>query len=110
MEKPAVIVYENIENKDILNEILYGIEEEGIPYLVKRVTIENVISASYQAAVSSPLLVGAGINDNNVSIHHAQLDKNKPLFHIDLSNVTKKDIRKCGVNTARMVKGIAFIL
>ncbi|MEI0607907.1 glycerol dehydratase reactivase beta/small subunit family protein [Brachyspira pulli] len=114
MDIPSIIVYDlgNV-NPILMEQVLYGIEEEGIPYMVEKKSgdgYSNVKEASYKAAISSQLSVGIAVNDENIAVHYANLDEDKPLFLYPIKSMNIQNVRNIGSNSARLVKGIYFIL
>ena len=62
---PSIFVYCSLGINEVdIEEILWGIEEEGIPYMVEKKSgdgYSNVKEASYKAAISSQLSVGIAV-------------------------------------------------
>jgi hypothetical protein len=88
--------------EDCINEILWGIEEEEIPYLLKFVPSEEVVKERY---VSGTLEVGLGIYENGDAVLTTRkYDKE----HIQKNNIfrEKEKLRYLGSNSARIVKGL----
>lgn len=109
-EKPAINIYFSsyIKDKSPYNQILWGIEEEGIPYNVESLPLENPVELGYVAAENSKLNVGIGIGKNgNVVVHYSNLNKDEPLFKLDIRD-NYHNLRKIGANSARLIKGIPF--
>ncbi len=109
-EIPCIYLYHSDELKDKsrFNEILWGIEEEGIPYEVKSLDCNISEELSYLASVKSKLAVGIGIDsEGKVTITFNKLPKDKPLFIADLDDNLDR-LRDLGANAGRLVKGIAF--
>lgn len=114
MSIPSVIIY-NLGNHDLklINEVLYGIEEEGIPYIIENRNedeFSNIDEASYKASLSSQLSVGIAFNKDYIVMHYANLKESSPLFKYSLKATSLHNIRNFGANAARLVKGIYFIL
>ncbi|WP_071392784.1 glycerol dehydratase reactivase beta/small subunit family protein [Bacillus tuaregi] len=108
--KPRIHVYytPEIEDISIFEDVLFGIEEEGIPYAVKEEMNLNSLELCYKAAQRSNLAVGIGIKaDGEVTLTFNKLKKNEPLFIVD-SCWDKTILRNLGTNAGRLVKGIAF--
>lgn len=108
-EIQAIHVYYHAELSDpsLFRTLLHGIEEEGIPTFVKESKQQSTLQLSYQAALDSTLGVGVGIDQNGqVLLHYTKLDKNQPLFEVNLRDPYK--LRVLGANAARLVKGIPF--
>lgn len=110
-EIPTICLYYSSLLKDltVFNEILWGIEEEGIPFQI--LDKEESLSSeelSHMAAQDSKLAVGIGIDkDRKVTLTLNKLKIDKPLFTISLDD-SSKELRILGANAGRLVKGIAF--
>ncbi len=90
-----------------MNHIVFGLEEEGIPFeLSPQDEISNV-KLSYNASLASKVEVGIGVGSDLISLHYRKLDINKPLFTIRYDDEIE-NLRKIGINAARLVKGIPF--
>lgn len=108
--KPTIIIHVNkyFGGKNILNQICYGVEEEGIPYEV--ITVDdcsNHVKMAYDACQESRLGVGIGITDENVALHYEKLKEDSPLFNISTHEGIEK-MRAIGQNSARLVKRMPF--
>lgn len=109
-KKPGIYVYYSSEIRDIsiFNDVLFGIEEEGIPYEIKEKEQLNPLELSYMAAQDSRLAVGIGIHiGGEITLTSNKLKKEKPLFSANLG-CEKDSLRNLGANAGRLVKGIAF--
>ncbi|RKD32754.1 glycerol dehydratase reactivase beta/small subunit family protein [Thermohalobacter berrensis] len=108
--KVCINIYYSTKLNNILKfqQLLLGIEEEGIPYKIVKKSETSAVKLGYEACISSQLNVGIGIGcDEKVVVHYAKLPLKKPLFNID----TKDNInilRILGSNAARLVKGVPF--
>ncbi len=110
MEKPTINIYydDNFVDTSMFLELLWGIEEEGIPYSLHSQNNETSIELGYRGAEESRLDVGIGIGkDKKIILHYTKLEKERPLFTIDISS-DKYVLRALGSNAARLVKGIPF--
>ncbi|MEW9124618.1 MAG: glycerol dehydratase reactivase beta/small subunit family protein [Thermotaleaceae bacterium] len=108
--KPTIFVYYSSEIKDIsiFNQLLWGIEEEGIPFDVIEKSNGTALELSYLAAEDSSLNAGIGIGEDGfIVLHYAKLSIDKPLFTISQESNSKLQ-RALGANAARLVKGIPF--
>lgn len=110
--KPSIkiYIYSNRSLSNGLNNILWGIEEEGLLYEINIFHMESAINLAYKAALDSRLDVGIGVGeDGEVVLHYAKLNEESPLFICNLQrgNVV---LRTIGANAARLVKGIPFKL
>ena len=88
------------------NDILLGMEEEGIPYDVQAKEQTDVYELAHEASVNSRVGVGIGIGKEGVVLQHEKLDKETPLFRIKLYQTDL--YRKIGSNAARLVKKMPF--
>ncbi|WP_324823404.1 glycerol dehydratase reactivase beta/small subunit family protein [Sinanaerobacter sp. ZZT-01] len=108
--RPTIIIHANkaLSGKNILNQICYGIEEEGIPYEVILVEkCSDYIQMAYDACQQSRLGVGIGVSDGSVALHYEKLRKDSPLFNISVNDGMEK-VRAIGQNSARLVKRMPF--
>lgn len=106
---PAIHVYYSsvLNDPTFFSPLLYGIEEEGIPFVLVEKEQESAVDLGYQAALDSRLDVGIGIGkDKEMVLHYSQLDKDRPLFRIDSEDGRLQNI--LGANAARLVKGFPF--
>lgn len=106
---PAIHVYYSSLWNDFspYRSLLYGIEEEGLPFFLEEKQESETLKLSFQAASDSNLGVGIGIGDDDqIILHYTKLAKDHPLFQINQKEIDKQRI--IGANAARMVKGISF--
>ena len=111
MKKPAIYVRALHCEVVVFKQILYGMEEEGIPFELQEMQSYDLIFESHQAAMESPLLVGVACLNDQVVIHYRNLPLDAPIFNE--SRLASKDnefLRALGANAARLVKGIPFKL
>ncbi|MDI0562000.1 glycerol dehydratase reactivase beta/small subunit family protein [Escherichia coli] len=104
---PAIVVTEIGDCISTWNEVLLGIEEEGIPFRIQHIPSGEVIDSAWQAARKSPLLVGIACDREKLIVHYKNLPASAPLFTLmyQQDNHTRRGI---GNNAARLVKGIPF--
>lgn len=107
--RPTIIIHvdETLSDKNILNQIGYGIEEEGIPYEVINVKDSNHVAIAYEACQKSRLGVGIGITRSYVVLHYEKLNPEAPLFDVSTHEDLQK-LRAIGTNGARLVKRMPF--
>ena len=111
MKRPAIYVRAREAETPIFKQILYGMEEEGIPFELQDIQSSNVIYESHQAAMESSLLVGVAFLNDQVVIHYRNLPQEYPIFNeTRLASKDKQFLRALGANAARLVKGIPFKL
>lgn len=109
-EKPSIFIYHSPEIKDtsIFNDVLFGIEEEGIPYEIKKEKESDPFKLGYKAAQDSKLAVGIGIHlSGKIVLTFNKLKKQEALF-ISSLDAGENSLRNLGANAGRLVKGIAF--
>jgi hypothetical protein len=105
-EKPAILVLGRVSGP-VENEVLAGIEEEGVPCVVERPRDNADANALGRlAAGRSSLNVGVGIDDHGrVSVQHEMLAE-PPSGLSTESTADLKSARTLGHNAARIVVGI----
>ena len=108
IEIPSIKISFIKDYMDSVKEIAYGIEEEGIPYETIKSEFSDSIEKAYEMSQESKLSVGIAIDHKNLVVHYSKLNKEKPLFEIDLQDINKTQLRIYGSNAARLVKGISF--
>lgn len=89
-----------------LEMILYGIEEEEIPYEEVVTTKLSIIPAAYELAANSPLGVGIVVDQQQAVLHFKNLPPATPLFRVAVTEADQ--LMALGANAARLVKGIPF--
>lgn len=106
MNKPSILIYINDANKDILNEICAGIEEEGVLYEVFSKWEMDIESLSFHSANDSILGSGIGIYGEKVALSIRSLPKGTYVYYLE--NPTSHQSRNLGANGARAVKRMPF--
>jgi len=108
--KPAILIYipEGFLQKNTLEFVTHGIEEEGIFYFVEEIKGKTDAKAlSAEASLASRLDVGLGFDLNgDIALNYQRMTY--PLYHIK-STSTADEFRNIGVNAARLVKGVPLI-
>ena len=109
-QRPEIIIsLQKTVDEEELNEVLFGIEEEGIPYSIIRNDNIPAVEAAYAAALKSKLSVGIGCSDKEVVVHQKILKPEKFLFKVsDYRSKSPESKRTLGSNAARLVKGNIF--
>lgn len=112
-EKIAIEVLLDKENEKRALDIVYGIEEEGIPYQInytvydKNINDDTLIKYAFEQARKSKLSLGIVVANNKAVFHFSKLKEQNPLFILDnLENTKREQKRTYGSNIARIVKGI----
>lgn len=107
-DRPAIIigVLQDEQLPDSQKSLLYGIEEEEIPYAFQTIAASDVIDRAYQSALASKLSVGIALEGSRVVVHYKNLRPTKPLF--DLTTSDRTQLKILGANAARLVKGLPF--
>lgn len=95
-----------------LQAVFCGLEEEGIPVEVQEVARGEAIALAKEAAHMSPLNVGLGVNgvEQTIALHHRDLSADHPLFVVGLRDARGGELRRLGINAARLVKGEPLVL
>jgi len=95
-----------------LQSVFWGLEEEGIPFDVQEVAHGGAVALAKEAAQMSPLNVGIAVNgvEGSVVLHHRDLPADQPLFVINLRNAPPRELRRLGINAARLVKAEPLLL
>lgn len=104
---PVIVVTEIGNCINTWNEVLLGIEEEGIPFHIQQNPSGEVIDSAWQAARQSPLLVGIACDREKLIVHYKNLPTSAPLFTL-MYQQDNHARRSIGNNAARLVKGIPF--
>ena len=91
----------------LLDEILTGLEEEGIPAEHQEVTLGPAVILAKSACLASRLNVGIGVDweESRAALTHRDLPPETPLFVLTGETFTPAGLRRLGVNAARLVKG-----
>ena len=105
---PSIKVSYTKNNLEFVKEVIYGIEEEGIPYEITEEEFSDVIKKAYEESFNSSLSFGIALNDEKAAFHFSKLEEEKPLFLVNIKSMDKKDLRAYGSNAARLIKGIPF--
>ena len=104
---PAIVIAVTDECSEQWRDVLLGIEEEGIPFLLQHHPAGEVVDSAWQAARSSPLLVGIACDRHTLVVHYKNLPASAPLFTL-MHHQDSQAHRNTGNNAARLVKGIPF--
>ena len=109
MERPSIKVFTcyNHGREDALRQLLYGIEEEGIPYEVLTHSGSAAVTLAWAACRESRLEVGLGVDNEHLVLHFGKLEADKPLFIIP-ARAPEEEVRALGANAARLVKRLPF--
>lgn len=109
ISKPSIKIYyaEALRDKQVLDQILYGIEEEGIPAEAQPCDGNVVEELAYLACQDSILGTGIGISTMSVAVQYDKLKKEEPLFLLS-TNTAPDKLRILGANSARLVKKMPF--
>jgi hypothetical protein len=99
--------FNSLEN---LQELLCGVEEEGVPCEVETAGEGGAVALAYRAAEASVLGVGLGLDGAGMAAaHYNKLPADKPLFTLNY-RLDGGKIRGLAANAARLVKGMPFVL
>jgi hypothetical protein len=111
-EKVAVWIFGFAASPQVIEPILWGLEEEGIPADVLEAPYGDAGALAKLAADGSPLNVGVGINGSRkaVALRHRDLPPGAPLFLLSGAELQPDRLRRLGANAARLVKGEPLVL
>lgn len=104
---PAIVIAVTDECSEQWRDVLLGIEEEGIPFVLQPRTGGDLVHHAWQAAQRSPLLVGIACDRERLIVHYKNLPASTPLFSLRYHQ-DRLARRNTGNNAARLVKGIPF--
>lgn len=109
---PAIWINKtNSVSTESIQPVLWGLEEEGIPFKINEVSSGPMTGFAKQAADSSPLRVGIGIGGTGeVVLHHHDLPTGSPLFRLSTKPWHPVELRRVGINAARLVKGQPLVI
>ncbi len=95
-----------------MQPVFWGMEEEGIPYEVQESSSGEVVGVAKEAAHMSPLNVGIAYDGTKgtIALHHRDLKPGEPMFVLNLRDVKPGELRRLGINAARLVKSEPLVL
>lgn len=103
MTKPTVhVLYRPDVPENSIQQLLYGLEEEGIPWEARTETEGDALGLAWKGAQASRLEVGVGMDGKAAVLHISKLDYDRPLFQIPVRSLGQ--VRILGSNAARLVK------
>lgn len=108
--RPVVLIYlDNRSSTEDIQFVLYGMEEEKIPYSLEQKNFSTATEAAYVAANTSSLNVGIGYVNNEVVLHYKNLAPETPYQSIQrVVTCPPLILKRFGGNAARLVKGVPF--
>ncbi|MGO9314938.1 MAG: glycerol dehydratase reactivase beta/small subunit family protein [Syntrophobacteraceae bacterium] len=111
--KPAVLILraQSVQANRI-EPVLWGIEEEGVPYEIRGVvSAEPTTELAKKAAQNSALNVGIAMNEvGEIVLHHRDLPVGMPLFAFSAGILQPEQLRRLGTNAGRLAKGYPLVL
>jgi hypothetical protein len=110
--RPSVRVLASGAANVDLHPVFWGLEEEGIPVDINEAAHGNAVRLAKEAAQMSPLNVGIGLDgrEGKLVLHHRDLPEDHPLFVLRLNEARSQDLRRLGINAARLVKAEPLVL
>lgn len=108
IKKPVINIFVNGVEKEFLKEVLAGIEEEGVLYEVFSKEEAQVERLAREASIQSLLETGIGMSKEYLCVNIAKMPEESPLIKIKSSS--RMELRRAGINAARLVKGIPLKL
>ena len=108
--RPVVLIYlDNRSSTEDIQFVLYGMEEEKIPYSLEQKNFSTATEAAYVAANTSSLNVGIGYVNNEVVLHYKNLAPETPYQSIQrVVTCPPLILKNFGGNAARLVNGVPF--
>ncbi|WP_235676807.1 glycerol dehydratase reactivase beta/small subunit family protein [Mycolicibacterium porcinum] len=105
-DRPAIVVL-SAGGRDVERNVLAGIEEEGVPYLLVPGDAQvPAAELARRAALRSPLHVGVGVGARGeVCVQHAKLSDPLPELSSG-GSAGHVAVRRLGHNAARIVAGV----
>lgn len=107
-ENPAILIYAlNDVRVELYEELLHGIEEEGLPYRIVKKDSNDAFTLASMASEANVLVAGIGIDAEKIVLHHEKMSKTEYLFSINISDdrFVKREMGECA---ARLVKKTPF--
>jgi hypothetical protein len=111
-QHPAVLIFKDpaVEPKGY-QPVLWGLEEEGVPFEIRETAGGETVALAKQAAQGSRLDVGIAIGEGGeVILHHRDLPADTPLFVLENRHLKPGRLRRLGMNAARLVKRLPLAL
>lgn len=105
VNRPAIIIYCDEADQDLLEEICAGIEEEGVLYQVES-RKGDLDTLAYDAANESMLGSGIGISGRRLAMQMQRVPEGKNVF--ELNEPLFWQCRNLGSNSARAIKKMPF--
>ena len=105
VNKPAIIIYTNEPDEDLLREVCAGIEEEGVLYQVSSHE-GDLYTLAFEAAKDSMLGSGVGITGARLAMQMERLPKGRNVFELNMPRFWQ--CRNLGANSARAIKKMPF--
>jgi hypothetical protein len=104
--RPAILILKaSALPPGLLDPILWGIEEEGLPFEIREAWNAPAMELAKQAANGSALNVGIAWSDSGeIVLHHRDLPEGAPLFTLSAETAPRGELRRLGTNAARLVK------
>jgi len=115
--QPAVVISVDAgAEQKTWQPLLFGMEEEGIPFVLHNrpstpasQDADALMVLAHQACAASPLSVGVAVGSRDIVVHDPHLPVDKPLFILrNYPQRAEGDLRRLGCNAARLVKGLPF--
>ena len=105
VNKPAIIIYTNEPDEDLLREVCAGIEEEGVLYQVSSHE-GDLDTLAFEAAKESMLGSGVGITGARLAMQMERLPKGRNVFELNMPRFWQ--CRNLVANSARAIKKMPF--
>lgn len=108
--KPTIMIYHHPNvSVETIQDLLFGIEEEGIPYsLEARAASDDILLMADEASHASALSVGVGCSADTLVLSYKNLPPHQFIYRLRNYKQAKQTMRALGANAARLVKGNPF--
>lgn len=104
-ENAIPILYDDrLSNISYVNELCYGLEEQEVLYITKKIKIDHPLEKVYENTRSNRFGVAITLNNEKLIVHYKNLNKNEPIFYYNVPFMTLGKFRSVGENAARLVK------
>jgi len=111
--RPAVLILKaQSMQKNRIEAVLWGIEEEGVPYEIRGIVLaEPTTELAKKAAQNSALNVGIAMDQmGEIVLHHRDFPVGMPLFAFSAGLLQPHLLRRLGTNAGRLAKGQPLVL
>lgn len=107
--KPTILIYRTADtDMTYLQDLLFGMEEEGIPFTVTEASGNDAGVLADRASHESALAVGIGCTTKAVVLSYKNLPPQQFIYRLQPYKGQRESLRILGSNAARLAKGNPF--